>query len=1190
MKTHWRSLATMLSEPTDPKTLHEDTPMQAFVIRMSELATKSPGPEDLAWPTGGFLGGAGKDGATPSEVPLPIVRGLHCPPFQKQLSLLDKPPEFRDDVYAQNERNLRALAQGCGRSWTFWQRAGSQEHLTRANLTAGDPEWWLEATAQCLSDDYYESTTNSWIMQLGVALHGATFMLDILLLLFRAKPDLYRFRDALGVLRHAVAAADEAEYAGAFAVAEAANDDKTLPALAHLFPHHRSWVDAALANLTWDGLGLLRDCVMSVTQMIGYWRKVSSFSHYGASATLLQLTLNGVDAMPFLADMLARADDKSDIRFALNWIEQLRCPSQIAVLVKHMEYVKETRAVLDRIAERFPAATLYLAIAKWQIQPSPMVEGWTLRLAAREPTALAEALAAMPAARADAWRKVMAALNQEEAPTEELPELLREPPWTRRVRPQAQPKLEFPLLPAPPAIVWQADEQEQHRQHRPSQYPSEYLDRLLAERKNHPLVTKFAADQVRLRDLALLFCYDVRDEALEAILAGGPLQADDLVESRRSWQRSPDYLPLVTPALRLSVWNGFLARLLAGTWDYRPVVAWLLAEHGLDALPGFIAYAQSHAEEGLAWALPVDAPEIASLALHGLRNLKKAKDAAQRWIVAHPRTTTIVALQEAFSKDKARRDNGAFGLRWLIRQGQEALVDAVAAEYDAATGLPVSSALAAVKSADPLNVLPAKMPRLPKFFSPATFRRPLLKAGGALPVAAVEHIGAMLAISKLEAPYPGIEIVRDICTPDSLAEFAWDLFEAWLTDCAPAKDNWAFNALGLLGDNGTVRRLTPKIREWPGESAHARAVAGLDVLKAIGSDLALMSLNAIAHKVKFKGLQEKAKEKIAAIAEARGLSTDELADRLVPDLGLDASGALTLDFGPRQFTVAFDETLKPFVKDAQGARLKDLPKPIRSDDAEKAAEASERYKALKKDAKATASMQVTRLELAMVGQRRWRKADFELFFLGHPVMRFLAARLVWGVYADRTFVEGFRIAEDWTLADGNDALYTLPEAATVGIAHVLTMPTTAQSAFGQIFADYEILQPFRQLGREIYTLSADELQGNKIVRFAPKAVATGSVMGLINRGWEREAQDGGWVHKFIKPLGAGLCAVANLDPGTVVGDPSYEPSQKIPEITVHNISEDRWNWSDPLPLSSLDPVMASELLRDLDLLAPYQAK
>lgn len=84
------------------------------------------------------------------------------------------------------------------------------------------------------------------------------------------------------------------------------------------------------------------------------------------------------------------------------------------------------------------------------------------------------------------------------------------------------------------------------------------------------------------------------------------------------------------------------------------------------------------------------------------------------------------------------------------------------------------------------------------------------------------------------------------------------------------------------------------------------------------------------------------------VAENRGLTMAELEDRTAPDLGLDSSGSLTLDFGPRQFTVGFDETLKPVVRDANGKVLKDLPKPNQSDDKTLATDAVNLFKQLKK--------------------------------------------------------------------------------------------------------------------------------------------------------------------------------------------------------------------------------------------------
>jgi len=348
-----------------------------------------------------------------------------------------------------------------------------------------------------------------------------------------------------------------------------------------------------------------------------------------------------------------------------------------------------------------------------------------------------------------------------------------------------------------------------------------------------------------------------------------------------------------------------------------------------------------------------------------------------------------------------------------------------------------------------------------------------------------------------------------------------------------------------------------------------------------------MHLNGIAGKVKFKALQDRAKEKIAAVAEARGFTTAELSDRLVPDLGLDERGTLALDFGPRQFFIGFDETLKPFVKDAQGVRLKDLPKPIRTDDAALSAAATDRFKQLKKDAKAIASLQVTRLEMSMVDRRRWTATDFRLFFLEHPLMRHLAARLVWGVYdAGDGLTGAFRIAEDWTLADADDAQFELPADARVGLVHVIEMPVALQAAFGQILADYEILQPFKQLGRETYALTPQEQAAAKIDRYAAKTIATGSVMGLVNRGWERgDAQDGGWVGWFSKRVGDGLEVHMELDPGTVVGDVSYEPKQRIPHLVLRKAGS--WDNDGLRTFASLHPILASEVLRDADLLAPF---
>ena len=132
---------------------------------------------------------------------------------------------------------------------------------------------------------------------------------------------------------------------------------------------------------------------------------------------------------------------------------------------------------------------------------------------------------------------------------------------------------------------------------------------------------------------------------------------------------------------------------------------------------------------------------------------------------------------------------------------------------------------------------------------------------------------------------------------------------------APAKEKWAFLAVGHLGGDASVLKLTPMLRAWPGESQHQRAVTGLEVLRTIGSDTALMQLNSIAQKLKFKGLKKQAQEFMEAIARDKGLTRSELEDRIVPDLELDARGSRTFDFGPRQFKLVFGQDMKPMISD-----------------------------------------------------------------------------------------------------------------------------------------------------------------------------------------------------------------------------------------------------------------------------------
>ena len=606
----------------------------------------------------------------------------------------------------------------------------------------------------------------------------------------------------------------------------------------------------------------------------------------------------------------------------------------------------------------------------------------------------------------------------------------------------------------------------------------------------------------------------------------------------------------------------------------KPVMLYLR----LAGMSGFLHSFSRYPQEGFAVANYFAATELAPAVARAFNKLKTLRQDASSWLLKYPQHAITGLLPAALGKAGEAQDNARAALRMLTENGHQPLLQEIARRYNQPE---VTDAMNALLALDPLDNHPTKIPTLPTFYQPSLWTRPLSKANAqSLPDSALLHLGEMLRFPQEEALYPGLLQVKDACTTDSLAEFAWDLFTAWQTAGAPSKESWAFTALGVLGNDDTARKLTPLIRAWPGESQHKRATVGLDILAAIGSDIALMQLNGIAQKLKFKALQERAKEKIADIAESRELTVAELEDRLAPDLGLDDNGSLLLDFGPRQFTVSFDESVKPFVRDASGSRLKDLPKPNKTDDETLAEEAVNRYKLLKKDVRTVAAQQISRLEAAMCQRRRWTAEQFSLFLVEHPLVRHITQRLMWGIYdADNQLTSCFRVAEDGSFSDGQDTPFTL-EQGNIGIPHVLEIPTMQAAEFAQLFSDYELLPPFRQLDRPWSELSDSEKSSGDLQRWAGRQAASGRVAGLMNKGWQRgDVLDGGGYYSFYKAVDDGYVELS-VTPGFCVGLPVTEisDSQTIDHIHLYKQTSRKSVY----PFSVLDDITASELINDIE--------
>lgn len=1063
--------------------------------------------------------------------------------------------------------------------------------LSSPFLAVREPARWVAALR--LSGGLYRYDVGSAfdsLVELCVSLHGPQFAAEVYIDAAAHFDGVsmttwyYQQDHGIGPLNSALASCSDDDYASALAAARARADLNGGQRFARglVFNSEPDFVAEALAEMEASNAYCFRSAskLAGVRLSLDQGAKLVKAPAFRGHLAALRLALNlarvhGQAAVPLVATLYDAQNESSSRTRIAEVLRAFDSGAAFAELVERIEQ-KEVRPLADDFARAWPFAAMQAVAQALARSRNRGTESWLARMLSAHAELIEPLRCSLDgAALALVERLLDRRAELVDAATDELPPVLRDPPWLKPV-PKKTALAPLPEAPLPaPTMRW------------PEGLRERWLPRLRDEGDEQPAYRSLQSWQHealgRLSIPAHLYAPLLSGELRDLTPHREEIAAFRLNSKARSRGAGPRHLYLLAdlPApLRLLLWNALPDFESVYGLDDLVVLCSLIAHHETAAVPGLRDFLSHHLEYALCAALPVADAAIAPFAAAGLAG-KKARPHAGAWLRQHAELATAALLQQAGSGTRKLVDQAEAALRWLLANVERERLDAGAALFGEAG----ATRLAAILSVDPLAVLPQKPRAMPAFFLPGGFSRPRLREGGAVPVAALGALGTMLQVSLLDEPYAGLDQVRAACTPESLDAFAWDLFQAWLQSGAPSKEAWAYHALGHLGGDQSVRELTPLIRQWPGEAQHARAVTGLDILAAIGSDLALMNLNGIAEKVKFKGLQERARQKIDAVAEARGLTAEELADRLVPDLDLDEQGTLQLDFGTRRFTVGFDEQLRPFVRDAEGARLKDLPKPVKSDDAELAKAAGERWKLLKKDAKAIASNQLQRLEALMCSGRTLPAGVFERFFARHPLLRHLAARLLWAVRDADGRLRAFRIAEDLSYADRNDEPFDLPAEAEVCVPHVLSLDAEDLAGFGQVFADYEILQPFQQLGREVLAMDEGELQKSESERFKGKRVAIGSVYGLQHRGWRAGgAQDGGWIGWFEKPLPGGLEAQIQLEPGTVVGEIHYEPKQTLGVLSLQLAGT--WDERGKRRFADLSPVVRSELLRDLDRLTP----
>ena len=359
-----------------------------------------------------------------------------------------------------------------------------------------------------------------------------------------------------------------------------------------------------------------------------------------------------------------------------------------------------------------------------------------------------------------------------------------------------------------------------------------------------------------------------------------------------------------------------------------------------------------------------------------------------------------------------------------------------------------------------------------------------------------------------------------------MEKLAVQVFDIWFAAGAQAKNKWVLPFAAVYGGSTMTERLRKCIHDWP---EHQRGAIACDAVMALAlseDPAAIVIVDAISRKFKFRQVKQAAALALENAAQELGITAEELADRIVPDLGFGKDGTRVFDYGKRSFTVRLTPTLELQITNDQGKTVKNLPAPGKTDDP-MANDAYEAFKTMKKGIKTTVTAQRARLEAALSVLRCWDTDRWKALFVENPIMHQFAMSLVWGVYEDGRLTDTFRYMEDGTFNTVDEDEYELPGQVMIGLVHPMELDGQTLDGWKQQLEDYEIVQSIDQLSRPTYALDPEKAEQKRLEDFGGKLLNGLSLSGkLLQQGWYRgSVQDGGMFYTFYredKGLGIGV--------------------------------------------------------------------
>ena len=227
-----------------------------------------------------------------------------------------------------------------------------------------------------------------------------------------------------------------------------------------------------------------------------------------------------------------------------------------------------------------------------------------------------------------------------------------------------------------------------------------------------------------------------------------------------------------------------------------------------------------------------------------------------------------------------------------------------------------------------------------------------------------------------------------------------------------------------------------------------------------------------------------------------------------------------------------------------------------------------------KDSKTYLTKQYSRtrlsLEQAMLSQTLFTAAELAKI-LEHPVVKAMLSKLV--LFNPETQASGFW--QDGKLLSAEGTLTPLKATDKLLIAHPSHLFYAVQwDLYQKYLFDKEIKQPFKQVFRELYIPTKDELEtSNRSERYQGHQVQPQKTVALLRgRGWTVNYEEG--LQKVYHKEGFRATIYAAADWYT----PSDVEAPTLEYVVFYNLKDGK-----EVPMKEINPMIFSEVMRDVDL-------